>query len=438
MTAAFATTAHATLNTSAEHGEKTVQIAVPGGRRPEICVIPKHYAGANYSKKDLETEQILCQANEYENAAVCPKLNSTNPGLNFFAIPDGSSPDSIEAKGCSKDAGAKKLAKYKLSTSCSYTPSIVGYYHVSRILGGIVNVPPAVVRTFDLKHHLEIGNKALSEVKKGDIIEQTWSGLLSQLRAGAAAKKKDQLLTDALDQSYGGFLAVPKGNVFYKEFFNGGAENITRAQKFRDGNPIFALVKSPASVEKLVGQEFNAANLQRMVQMRDAADMIVIDTLMNQQDRFGNIDTVTKYYFFDKSDVTDDGAPMLKAESKAPTDASLNAIAVKEMILQDNDCGVAKDNIAKQAGLAGLIRHIDPGVYHRLQKLNGQIGTPETRAFFTQVALFTPADFTGFRKNLNELAANLKSACESGQLKLDLDLQAHFSGKAASEKTSCD
>jgi len=433
---AFVTTAQATLTPSFQRGEKLVEIPVPG-RRPEICVIPKHFAGANYSKKDLEAERALCQANEYENAAVCPKLTSTNPGVYFVLVPGGATPEQIEARNCAKETGAKKFAKYKLSTSCSYVPSILGYYHLSRMLGGIANVPQSVVRTFDLNRHLEIGRRALSQVKRGDIIEQTWSGLVSNLRAGAGSKKKDLLLTDDLDQSYGALVMTPKGDSFYKEFFNGGAENIIRAQKFRDGNPLFALVKSPASVDRLVGRDFTAANLQRMVQMRDISEMIILDTLMNQQDRFGNIDFINKYYFFDKSEAAADGAPKLKSTAKAPAEGAEGVLTVKEMILQDNDCGVAKDNIAKKAGLAGLIRHIDPGVYRRLQKLNASAGAPETKAFFTQNLLFTATDYASFRKNLSELAAGFKAACESGALKLDLDLQAHFSGRA-SAKASCD
>lgn len=418
-----ASSAQATLTPYFERGERIVEIPIPRGR-PEVCVIPKHYPGANYSRTDLSTEETLCGINEYKNAAVCPKLNSTNPGINIASVPEGASISAIEARNCSKETGAKKLAKYKLSTSCSYTPSILGYYHVSRILGGLANVPPSVVRTFDLDRHLELGAKALSQVRSGDLIAQTWSGLISQLRAGASGRKKDQLLTDNLDQSYGALILSPKGDEFYKEFFNGGAQNIIRAQRFRDSNPIFALVKNSAPVEKLVGRDFNAANVQRMVQMRDAVDMVVLDTLLNQQDRFGNINYINKYYFFDRNDTKSDGTPKLKSSLK-PTEG---AVGVKEIMLQDNDCGVAKENIAKKAGLAGFIRHIDPGMYRRLQKLNNDSATAETKAFFRQNLLFTEGDYVGFRKNLAQLASDLKTACKNGSLKLDLDLQAHFSG----------
>jgi len=52
----------------------------------------------------------------------------------------------------------------------------------------------------------------------------------------------------------------------------------------------------------LVGRTFTVENVQRMVQLRDASDLIVIDTLMNQQDRFGNVHCQNTYYYRDTAD----------------------------------------------------------------------------------------------------------------------------------------
>src|SRR5713226_5076694 len=124
--------AHATLSAHLQRGEKIVDLPV-AGRNAEVCVIPKHFVGGEYSDKDIEVETKLCNIDENTNTAVCPKLNSTNPGLDFYSLPQGDTPDKVEGARC-ETAGAKKIAKYKLSTSCSYTPSILGYYHVSRML----------------------------------------------------------------------------------------------------------------------------------------------------------------------------------------------------------------------------------------------------------------------------------------------------------------
>ena len=212
--------AHATLNPERARGEKIDQFPVPG-RAPEICVIPKRWADAIYSARDAKQETFLCSLDFSKNAALCPKLNSTNPGLDIHEVPAGFTPQQIEAARCAindpKDAKtnlSKKVAKYKLSTSCSYTPSILGYYHVSRMLGDVLNVPPAVLRTLDREHHLALGNVALKEVPHGTIIQQTWQSLVSQLAAGPNASKRDLLFTDRGDQSYGALVENPGGETY--------------------------------------------------------------------------------------------------------------------------------------------------------------------------------------------------------------------------------
>ena len=123
-----ATTARTALNAHLPRGEKIVEIAAPG-KNPEICVVPKHFADATYSSDDAAAEAKLCAIDENTNAAVCPKTNSTNPGLDLHSVPPGFTPAQVAAANCDTQ-GAKKIAKYKLSTSCSYTPSILGYYHL--------------------------------------------------------------------------------------------------------------------------------------------------------------------------------------------------------------------------------------------------------------------------------------------------------------------
>jgi hypothetical protein len=247
------TIAHADLDPRLQRGEKVVQIAVPG-REAEICVIPKHLSNAKYSDRDLQAEGQLCDIDEHSNAAVCPKINSTNPGLDFFSVSQTSSFREVEAAHCK--TGVKKVAKYKLSTSCSYTPSILGYYHVSRMLGGIADVPPAVLRTFDRQNQVTLGRMALSETSPSSLIHQTWGGLMAQLMAGSAASHRDSLLTADATQSYGALSRNPAGEAFYTELFNGGTNNVDRAVNFRDRNPSVALLARKDDISALVGRTF--------------------------------------------------------------------------------------------------------------------------------------------------------------------------------------
>jgi hypothetical protein len=419
--------AHATLSAHLQRGEKIVDLPVPG-RNAEVCVIPKHFVGGGYSDKDIEVETQLCKIDASTNAAVCPKLNSTNPGLDFHSLPQGDTPNQVEAARC-KTVGAKKIAKYKLSTSCSYTPSILGYYHVSRMLGGIADVPPAVLRTFDLKNHIALGRTALARTASGTLVHQTWASLMAQLTAGSTGNRRDSLLTDDFAQSYGALSENPRKENIYKEFFDGGAGNVARARNFRDKNPIVGILARNADVSALVGRNFTSENVQKMVQLKDAADFIAIDILMNQQDRFGNIHYLSTYYYLDANDPNQDGSAKLKSsKSLTPEEAArVGAVQVKKLLLKDNDCGVAKDNIAKQTGLADRIAHIDPKTYRLILHFDAIADSAETREFFVRELVFTTNDYAEVRNNLKDLATKLHQACSQGRLKLDLDLQAHFS-----------
>lgn len=428
--------AHATLSAHLQRGEKIVDLPV-AGRNAEVCVIPKHFVGGEYSDKDIEVETKLCNIDGNTNAAVCPKLNSTNPGLDFYSLPQSVARDDVAAR-C-ETSGAKKIAKYKLSTSCSYTPSILGYYHMARMLGGIGNVPPTVLRTFDLKNHIALGHKALDQTKSGTLIHQTWADLVAQLTAGAKANRRDFLLTDDFAQSYGALSENPTKEEFYKEFFNGGANNVARAQNFRNGNPIIGMLARNSDISTLVGRNFTTENVQKMVQLKDAADLIAIDTLMNQQDRFGNIHYLQTYYYLDANDLNQDGSAKLKSsKSLTPEEAArVGAVQVKKLLLKDNDCGVAKDNIAKQTGLADRIAHIDPRTYRLILRFDGIADSAETREFFVRELVFTANDYAEVRKNLKDLATKLHQTCLQGRLKLDLDLQTHFSAQPLKAQ-SCD
>src|SRR3954468_10369568 len=81
-----ASQAFATLTPTIDRGEQTIQIQEPGATT-EICIIPKRLNRAMYSEKDLKREQTLCSLVRGVNAAVCPKTNSTNPGLEFYSVP---------------------------------------------------------------------------------------------------------------------------------------------------------------------------------------------------------------------------------------------------------------------------------------------------------------------------------------------------------------
>jgi hypothetical protein len=157
-----------------------------------------------------------------------------------------------------------------------------------------VNVPVAVVRTMDLDRHIAIGEKGLSTLERVSLIDQTWRSLLSKLRAGKSGSQADLLFTDNYDQSFGALSKNPKKEEFYKELFNGGTQ---RELAFKEKNLIYQALKNPSFQVK---REWNTANVQAMLQLRDLSEMILLDTILSQQDRFGNVHYYNKYFYLEK------------------------------------------------------------------------------------------------------------------------------------------
>jgi len=160
---------------------------------------------------------------------------------------------------------------------------------------------------------------------------------------------------------------------------------------------------------------------------------------MNQQDRFGNIHYLETYYYRDSTDLNSDGTLKLKSsKALAPEGvAKAGAVQVKQMLLKDNDCGVDKQNIAKEAGFVNRVAHIDPTTYRNILHLDAIADSTETKTFFLQELVFTANDYANVRKNLKDLAVTLHQNCTQGRLRLDLDLQRHFSDQPMKPQ-SCD
>lgn len=413
----------ATMNPSTPRGEQIIPMA---NAKSEICVIPEKYPGADYSERDLKMEQKLCSYDNTFQVAMCAKLVSTNPAVEFFSIPEGMSAAQVEQKRCEVE-GAKKLAKYKGSISCSYTPSLLAYYHVSRILGNVVQVPPVVLRTFDLNTHQKIASKAnavLAGNTRLDLLRQIWAGVSRHVKAPAKSSKKHELFTDDLKQSYGALQENPRKEEKYSEMFFGARGSETRADAFRARSPVYRLLADRRPLRSLVNNRWEAKSVQIVQQMKEVADMIVLDTMLNQQDRFGNVHYTTAYYFLDSA------KGGMKVESKSKMDEadarSKNAVLIKEMMLKDNDCGVAKENLAKKARLLEGLSHISPMTYSRVLKLNRDLQQKEARDYFMKETMMTASDIQNIAKNLQEISTSLQNACRNGRLQLDLDLDGHF------------
>lgn len=455
----------------------------------EFCVLPDALPidGADYSKGDSKDEKKLCaydfSATEAvegtEPVALCPKLFSSFPAVELMEIPEGQTKAEFESELCNEKIGqknrkSKKLAKYKYSMSCSKTPSILGYYHVSRVLG-INNVPVAVLRTMAKNIHLDIAEKGYNYTKStsGELIAKNWKAVLSLINNSSS-----DITIENGSYTIGALAENPRSEQKYYGDFYPGAGGNDGVIKFKN-TKLYKKIATNTPVSKMVGNELTTANYTFIRQMKDATDMIVLDTLFGQQDRFGNIhsthsflvrsnDQLEKWSLKDvenmiKENGTEDEKKNFKAAKDLPNDwrkeiekrntllvsaassyLSRNTIPfahAQEIMLKDNDCGLKGSNVFITHKLIENVKHISKETYAQLLKLHAKVSTGELDEHLSRTWLLSTqnddkSEMAQFKRGLDYVVNSLKKNCEKGELHLDLNIKDHFSGQDA-QSISC-
>lgn len=470
----------ALMDLKTTRGSQTISYA-----KNEVCVIPRKFPNidakkqnqSNYSNKDLESELELCRMDFYaqspftKNTAtsyatgLCPKLHNTNPGLEIYEIPEADNKQALENRICDMPSDMRdgtKLAKYKLSTSCSYTPSILAYYHVSRIMGDLLKVPPVVLRTMDVETYKAVPIKGKKTLSKGGVIAATWKSVINQLNNPTTDKRGPYLFTDDYQQTFGGLMKNAKGEADWSEISNdAGGDQMARGKAFMQEQVYLDLI-NPNLTSAFVGQNWDQNSAQRVRLMGDAADMLVLDFILRQEDRFNNI-----AYKLEVSGLVKNAQGMLDIKSIAVKKAdsaeelakanlefknkyNADGFAIRRIMLKDNDCGVAVEGPVARTGIAEKlkmlenIRHLKKSTYNQLLRFNLYLSSASSASyakdFFIKETMMTDKDYSQFVLNTRRLAEGLKSLCNAGKLHLDLQLETHFgaSYKAGAQNCSVD
>lgn len=400
----------------------------------ELCATPRKWAGANYTESDTKKESTLCKYDFYSTVGICPKYSSTNPGLMIIEPDENFSKQAIDSSNCDlKALGLKTDAKFKQSITCSYTPSILGYYHLSRILGDVGRVPVSVFRSIDIKTHKAQTTKAVNYLRNSKLaIKDSWATLE---KVHASPQNYPNLVDRSGTQMFGALSDNVRNEEQYIEVSGLGSYD-TRYERFIKQRP-YRLVSSPPGPQQIVGSSDFTRLAQTALQMKDVSDMVIIDTLMNQQDRIGNIHYKFVWYAIHPQNLTlerfkskakiKNGKITIPQEEQT-TMANRKAVLLKEMILKDNDCGVNKTNMMRRVSAIEGLKHVSYRTYANLLSFEQALAGASAKDFFMKELLFTEADYSLLKRNALFARQVLVKKCQSGELKFDIDLEDYIPG----------
>jgi hypothetical protein len=403
-------------------GQETINHVAPNGTA-ELAVRSLPFPGHSeiYSNKDVEKEKELAEIDFYNgktkeglDIVLIPKTYSTSPGINIHAVnlPAGMSRLDYAKGHTSKSHSSndKIVAKYKqtIPTHFTYSPSILGYYHLSRFLD-TGHVQPAIVRTMDVAAH-----KPLADLGKAKAIGSNNRKQWTELRALDDAHSNPRLYTEDGKQLCGALQANPTGEESYPHLSDlGGAGAFA-------GSAEFGRVTHPSPLKldcKDDSGKLNQVAIQQVVQIKDLSDMVLMDFIMSQADRFsGNMHSQKIYVWIENG--------VLKHKTRKSNSAAEippGAVLINRMIMKDNDAGLISGNSARSYHLLEKVSHLDPKTYNRLLDLQKELQKPEVAQWYQTELLFTQADFNTVKNNVDQ-AVGILSGRKDKSLFLDASL----------------
>lgn len=447
---------------------EAVSFASPGGLT-EQCIRIQPMPGADFSKGDHKTEAGYCELDLYR-LALCPKLWSTSPGTILYEIDLaswGGDPAGFEAAHCAGGHHARgealgKPATFKMSvnghdTSATYAPSSWVYYHFSRYFDTGVHVPVAVYRSMEAAQHRQRVTRRGLELTEGHrnlrMLAAGWRFVDELERGEGSSGARQAALTDEGRQVYG-VLLDNKGERYGPEI-NGTRESgwgSGQNHDFQLTAPFIAL-RTAGSLQEAAREGVHQARAnpqmaralpadtstaQVVFWMRDVLEIVLLDYLLGQQDRIGNIDYDWRWYW------VEDGKLESKAAHghEAPDDIrAFEPVRLQRSAINDNDAGVRSGyaNFARSTGMLDGLRHFHPGLYQKLGRLSADLsaGGP-SYAWLTGPAGLGTREADAITKRAAEAFEKLSGDCRAGQLALDLDPAAFLGAEPDPAPATCD
>jgi hypothetical protein len=453
----------------------------------ENCEYNLRLSAESYSLKDLETEKQLCSLNMYNpSLKLCGKNWSTSPSTIILNSEQTVFSDLAACNSKKTMNLYSKLAKYKTSmneegTSGTFSNSSIMYYHFSRYLQTSVTVPVAVYRTMDSEQHFQRVSSKVTNFENS-MIQTAWQYMQKAAVNPQSIRPVEELFTDGNRQIFGALIEV-KGNEKYGEYLRGKKTQQWGIPQYQNmvQTPIYQALNFNAdilsSVELLssVAQNQYAVEFgsvipsrhQAIMWMQEIFDMTILDYILQQQDRPGNIHFQWRLFYLNNGKLDSKRVKIQKQsksegiESKYASYVHLGAaeyvasqmpeykqycqgqpcFVVQKTILEDNDAGGREyyNAFYRDLGFLQSLRHASYKTYLKLNQLAVDVKS-QGPAYIAMKKNFrlNVTQLEQLKKNIIEATATLNTLCRKGLLRFDLDYENYMrTGQLTNSSKSC-
>jgi len=351
-----------------------------------------------------------------QSVGVVPKLHNTSAGIEIYELPSTLSKEAFEktegpyrpgvTKKYSNKRSGKKVAKFKVGTMAQ---SGVACFYVSRLLGHLVEVPPATYRTMDIQEFEKVAEQARTTGHPS--CTEAWGVLRSMVKSGSSKV----VLPDG-KLVFGSLAQNPRGE-------NSSPEDYWTRDAIR-GHSFYKVLSSKAPVANILNLN-DAKCLQDVALAQDMTRGVILDSIFRQVDRLGNISIAElQHYVTNKGKVKWDH----KVSDKDKTEAVSPILPLKRIMYKDNDDGMNWGmNSISVTPILNETHHIDRTIYNRLQWLAGlmQDGEPGSDAkikdYFVNIVHVSSDNYDKLKASLVKQAESLKNRVDTKDILVDLD-----------------
>src|SRR5438445_1514749 len=349
---------------------------------------------------------------------VVPKLHKTSAGVEIYELPSTISKETFEktegpyrpgtTKKYSNKRSGEKIAKFKVGTMAQ---SGLACFYVSRLLGHLVDVPPATYRTMDVQEFEKVGNQARTTGHPE--CTAAWANLRDKVNAA-----KPSIVLSGGKLVYGSLAQNPRGE-------ESSPEDYWTRDAIR-GHSFYKVLSSKSPVANILNLN-DAKSLQDLALAQDINRSVILDSIFRQVDRLGNISIDELQHY-----VTNEGKVKWddKVSDKDKADAVSPIQSLKRIIYKDNDDGMNwEKNSISVTPILDETHHIDQTIYNRLQWLAGLMQDSEpgsaakVKDYFVIAVHISGENYDQMRVSLIKQATSLKSRVDAKDIQLDLNFE---------------